>query len=1327
MLRQRFFSKTFFDSIHVRTRSIFRQFLAPSGRTSRRRIARRTFRRRHRTGLGQETLEHRICLTIVPIQLLPDTDGPQQTGEWKVAASADYRAIGVPEAHDLGMIDAGFAAVYDANNELLLSIPNPEPQTNGEFGKSIAISGTLLAVSAQYNMVNDQISAGKVYIFDLSSATPTEPIHTLTASTPAAQEGFGNAVAFDGDILAVAAMRANAGATEAGEVTIFDLSSATPTVPALTIANPNPDNMDWFGWSVAVEGERLVVGTLLDDATGDDSGSAQVFDLSSATPTVPVTTLDHPNPTEAHQFSGAIAISNGQVLVGSRLDSAAGVFRAGAAHLYDLNSSTPQTAVLTIENPDPRPEVQFGYALDIDGQQAVVGVWLDTPGTIPTAGSTYVFQLDSATPTIPSVTLQEPNPQQIDEFGYTVAIAGDTVLATSRFDSTGTDYGFVYDLSGSSPEASIGTLQNPTPAISDRFGFSVAVDGNLMAVGSPFDDDAGINSGAVYVYDLSSGEPTFMTKLLSPTPSPSDAFGSSVVVSGSRIAVGVEKDDTGAENAGSVFVYDMSAAMPSLAQFSLHNPSPNANDAFGNSLALDGETLVVGAESDDSAAVDSGTTYVFDLSTATPEVAVLTLQHPAGTSGAAFGGAVAVDDQVVVVGAASSESAFAFDLTSPTPHTPIITFADPTPLNGGIFGYSVAIDGDHVVVGAPSDANRLGAAYVYQLSALDPSSAIVSLNYDTPNLDDLFGYAVDISGDKILVSAVWHDLLGDNAGQVYAYDLASGTPADPIDSFTQPTTPIASAFGEAIAISGGVQLIGVSNDSTANINQGAVYAYVENTLPTIAVQDFAVAEDDNGVAPFATVAASDAQSAVTFSIDGGSGAGLFTIDPQTGELTVTGPLDFESIALYDLEISVLDDFGAASTAIVTINVTNVNEAPVASDVDFGQSPWDVIGNEDTVLTQQLGVDVPLDSLATDVDTVLTTASITLDAADVTVDGQTTAIPNLADIGVTYHSVDGQFALNPIGIALFQSLADGELATVAIHFTASDGELSDAGTLTYVIAGINDAPVVSDDTASTGSATPLAPLDVLSNDSDLEGDLLTVTEVDSQLIDIATPVTLVSGAIVSLNADGTLAYDPSGAFDSITTPTDDLFTYTVSDGIETSTGQVTVSIVLDVIAPDFNDDGVIDDIDIDMLQANIVTGPADPATFDLNGDGLVTIADRNEWLVQAGAANLPSGGAYLIGDINLDGTVNGADFVIWNTNRFTVSSHWSDGDLNSDGTINGADFILWNTFRFQSSDQVGHMVPPTISQLAVTLNHALDDPREDRSFSNLIDDIFSEWA
>ena len=123
--------------------------------------------------------------------------------------------------------------------------------------------------------------------------------------------------------------------------------------------------------------------------------------------------------------------------------------------------------------------------------------------------------------------------------------------------------------------------------------------------------------------------------------------------------------------------------------------------------------------------------------------------------------------------------------------------------------------------------------------------------------------------------------------------------------------------------------------------------------------------------------------------------------------------------------------------------------------------------------------------------------------------------------------------------------------------------------------------------------------------------------------------------------------------------------------------------------DFDLDGVYDVDDIDALVAAIAGG-THPGEFDVTGDGVVNLADRDGWLALAGAANLPSGNAYLVGDANLDGAVDGLDFIAWNDNKFTSVAAWSAADFNASGSVDGQDFIIWNDNKFMTADLGGLM-------------------------------------
>ncbi len=124
-------------------------------------------------------------------------------------------------------------------------------------------------------------------------------------------------------------------------------------------------------------------------------------------------------------------------------------------------------------------------------------------------------------------------------------------------------------------------------------------------------------------------------------------------------------------------------------------------------------------------------------------------------------------------------------------------------------------------------------------------------------------------------------------------------------------------------------------------------------------------------------------------------------------------------------------------------------------------------------------------------------------------------------------------------------------------------------------------------------------------------------------------------------------------------------------------------VLGSLQGDFDRNGLLELVDIDAL-VGAIAGEGNPLHFDLDNDFLVNGQDLHRWLQLGGAANLPSGNAYLPGDANLDGVVDGSDFGIWNANKFTAAAAWSKADFNSNGVVDGSDFGIWNANKFTAS-------------------------------------------
>jgi hypothetical protein len=402
------------------------------------------------------------------------------------------------------------------------------------------------------------------------------------------------------------------------------------TEPVAALSNPGPAAGDNAGHAVAISGSRLIIGAPLDDTGARNAGSTYVYDLASATPTVPVATLNNPSPAVDESFGWSVAAFDTLVVVGAREGG-------GVAYIYDLDSATPSVPVATLKNPNQEYSDWFGYSVAVSGTRVVVGVpyagQYVSSGSYPwwlrATGKAYVYDLASVTPTAPIATLTNPSPALDDFFGYSVVISGTRVIVGAYGDDTGADNAgtaYVYDLASAGPAVPVATLNSPSPATNEFFGSALALSDARVVVGA-------YGAGGAYVYDLSSTTPSEPILTLNNPNQPGNAsnyFASSVAISGDRVVVGAyhhEVDSTGAPGAGSTYVYDLASATPTVPVATLHNPSPSVNDRFGYSVGVSGTRVLVGAPNDDSGATDAGSAYLYEFADGTTSNAVGFSRH----------------------------------------------------------------------------------------------------------------------------------------------------------------------------------------------------------------------------------------------------------------------------------------------------------------------------------------------------------------------------------------------------------------------------------------------------------------------------------------------------------------------------------------------------------------------------------------------------------------------------------------------------------------------------------------------------------------------------
>src|SRR5205823_925245 len=242
-------------------------------------------------------------------------------------------------------------------------------------------------------------------------------------------------------------------------------------------------------------------------------------------------------------------------------------------------------------------------------------------------------------------------------FGSRVAISGTLAVIGT----------YVYDLTRLTPPVPIAAFTN--------YPWSLAISGTRVVVGEPQEDSGAASSGRAYIYDVArsnSTVPVFILNNPSPGPEIGDWFGASVAISGSRVVVGAPYDDTPAYNAGSVYVYDLANAAPTVPIMTLHVPAPGEVGTFGYSLAISGSRLVIGAYAGTGPNF-LGSAYVYDLASASPTTPLVKLENPSPAAYDRFGEDVAISGSRVVIGGMFAQSAYVYNISRPRPGVAIAT------------------------------------------------------------------------------------------------------------------------------------------------------------------------------------------------------------------------------------------------------------------------------------------------------------------------------------------------------------------------------------------------------------------------------------------------------------------------------------------------------------------------------------------------------------------------------------------------------------------------------------------------------------------------------
>ena len=376
----------------------------------------------------------------------------------------------------------------------------------------------------------------------------------------------------------------------------------------------------------------------------------------------------------------------------------------------------------------------------------------------------------------------------------------------------------------------------------DAFGAAVAISGNTVAVGAPDRDDIGGNSGAVYIYVNDSGSWTLEQKLLAKDGALNDNFGFSLALEGNRLIIGSRRGGgSGAPQSGAVYVYERSGKVWTRTK-KLDPANTGFEDFFGYSVALYHDYALVGAPQVDGVGGKTGAAFLYQYNGA--DWVLLKEFLPAvGTTNDFFGAAVALLPPTGVFSVTALVAAWDDNEADGENDGAVYAYVDPDPnsgqpwglqakltasdqMPGDTFGFSLSTAGQRAFIGAPFRSDKCansGAVYVFNRhSGVWCEEAIVT-PFDK-NAGQLFGYSVAAWDETVAIGSAYDDDGGDYSGSAYVYSY-QGSTWDPQMKFVPDDTAASQLVGFSVGLEGDVAVAGAIGDLTNGVNSGSARVF----------------------------------------------------------------------------------------------------------------------------------------------------------------------------------------------------------------------------------------------------------------------------------------------------------------------------------------------------------------------------------------------------------------------------------------------------------------------------------------------------------------------
>ena len=387
----------------------------------------------------------------------------------------------------------------------------------------------------------------------------------LTASDAEQWDQFGRIVSMSNDTIVVGAPYEDGPGINRGAVYVYKRNQVEPGswVEVAKLISPENEDNGFFGRSVAISEDTIIAGGLLRNDLGEFHGYAYIFERNQGgiENWGIVKKITKPDINGMDSFGLSVAINEDTIVIGDPTDNTSAE-KSGSAYIYDRNQGGQNNwgEVAKLLASDGEESDYFGHSVSVSGKTIVVGAYGED-GSGMDRGAAYIFERNEGGENHwgEKVKLTASETEDKDFFGFTIAIDNQTiVVGVFREYEQGSAYVFDRDEGGLGNWGEVTRLVASDAENADYFASKVAIDQDIIAVGSAGEDGIGSNRGAVYIYgrDLegnnSWGE---LTKMIASDQEDEDLFGVSVSIENNTLAVGAVFEGTLVSRPGAVYVY----------------------------------------------------------------------------------------------------------------------------------------------------------------------------------------------------------------------------------------------------------------------------------------------------------------------------------------------------------------------------------------------------------------------------------------------------------------------------------------------------------------------------------------------------------------------------------------------------------------------------------------------------------------------------------------------------------------------------------------------------------------------------------------------------